>query len=58
MDSPCDSKDVVLVIDDEEAIAEMISELVEEFGCARVSFDNSAEALQHYEEGEDHAPHR
>lgn len=50
MDAVCDEKDIVLVIDDQAAIEEMIEALVEEHGCATVSFNNPAEALRHYEE--------
>jgi DNA-binding NtrC family response regulator len=50
MDRVCDEKDLVLVVDDEEVIEEMIEALVEAHGCAHVSFNNPAEALNHYEE--------
>lgn len=36
--------------DDQAAIEEMIEALVEEHGCATVSFNNPVEALRHYEE--------
>jgi two-component system, cell cycle sensor histidine kinase and response regulator CckA len=50
MDTVCDEKDIVLVIDDEEMIEEMIEALVENHGCAHVSFSDPTEALHYYEE--------
>ena len=46
----CDDKDVVLVVDDEEMIGEMIGHMVERHGCQHISFNDPAEALQHYRE--------
>lgn len=50
MDTVCEEKDIVLVIDDEEMVEEMIEAIVEDHGCAHVSFNNPAEALRYYEE--------
>jgi two-component system, cell cycle sensor histidine kinase and response regulator CckA len=50
MGTVCEEKDIVLVVDDEEMVEEMIEALVEEHGCAHVSFNNPAEALRYYEE--------
>ncbi len=44
----CDDKDVVLVVDDEEMIEKVIQQTVERRGCRTVSFNNSVEALQYY----------
>lgn len=44
----CDARDVILVVDDEEMIAEMIQGIVERHGCRHVSFSNPTEALQYY----------
>ena len=44
----CDDKDVILVVDDEEMIEEMIQGIVERHGCRHVSFSNPTEALQYY----------
>jgi DNA-binding NtrC family response regulator len=49
-DSPCTERDVVLIVDDQEIITEMISELVGIHGCAHVAFTDPAEALRHYRE--------
>jgi DNA-binding NtrC family response regulator len=44
----CDDKDVILVVDDEEMVEQMIVGLVESRGCMHVSFNDPAEALQYY----------
>ncbi len=44
----CDDKDVVLIVDDEAMIGEMIGRMVERYGCQYVSFDDPTEALQYY----------
>lgn len=44
----CDDKDVVLVVDDEAMIGEMIGNIVERHGCQHVSFNDPTEALQYY----------
>lgn len=44
IDTPCDEKDVILVVDDEE----MIGNMVERHGCQHVSFNDPTEALQYY----------
>ena len=44
----CDDKDIILVVDDEEAIEDMIEALVERRGCLHVSYSNPAEAPQYY----------
>jgi DNA-binding NtrC family response regulator len=44
----CDDKGVVLIVDDEEMIAEMIGDIVERHGCQHVSFNDPQEALQYY----------
>lgn len=44
----CGEEDFLLVTDDEEIIAEMIGELVEEFGCAHIAFNRPLEALEYY----------
>ena len=49
-DAGCNENDVVLVVDDEEMIAEMVAGLVDEFGCAYESFDDPLEALRYYKE--------
>jgi CheY-like chemotaxis protein len=44
----CHKEDFLLVTDDEEIIAEMIGELVEELGCAHIAFSRPLEALEYY----------
>ena len=41
---------MVLIVDDQEIITEMISELVGNNGCTHVSFNDPAEALRHHRE--------
>jgi CheY-like chemotaxis protein len=48
--SPCNDADTVLVVDDEEVVAEMIAELLGGFGCAHAAFSKSAKALRYYDE--------
>ena len=43
----CDDKDVVLVVDDEEMV---VQQTVERHGCQTASFNNPGEALQYYRE--------
>ena len=49
-DVVCDEKDVVIVVDDEAMIAEMIAELVDDFGCAYQSFSDPLKALHYYDQ--------
>ncbi len=44
----CDDKDVILVVDDDEMIEDMIGDMVERHGCQHVSFSDPTEALQYY----------
>jgi DNA-binding NtrC family response regulator len=46
----CSDHDLILVVDDEEAIEEMVEELVEEHGCPHVSFNDPRKALEYYRE--------
>jgi CheY-like chemotaxis protein len=46
----CDEKDVILVVDDEEMIAEMIQQMLERRGCQTISFNDPLEALHYYTE--------
>jgi DNA-binding NtrC family response regulator len=48
LETICDDKDVVLVVDDDEMIEDMIQGMVERHGCRNVSFNDPAEALQYY----------
>ncbi len=48
MDTICDDKDVILVVDDEEMVEEMIEAIVEDHGCAHTSFNDPVKALEHY----------
>lgn len=48
-DGGCSEKDVILIVDDDEAVAEMIAGLVDGFGCAYESFDDPVKALRYYE---------
>lgn len=52
VENPCDDKDVVLVVDDEETvgdiIGEMIGDMVERHGCQYVFFNDPTEALRYY----------
>ena len=43
----CDDKDVVPVVDDEEMV---VQQTVERHGCQTASFNNPGEALQYYRE--------
>ena len=45
----CSDRDIVMVVDDEEAIGEMIKGLLERHGCAHVSFSDPVKALEYYE---------
>jgi len=49
-DALCKEKDVVLVVDDEKLVAEAVSELVEDLGCACHSFNDPEKALSYFEE--------
>jgi CheY-like chemotaxis protein len=44
----CDEEDVVLVVDDDEMIAEMIDGMMERGGCSHTSFNDPVEALEYY----------
>jgi CheY-like chemotaxis protein len=44
----CDEKDVILVVDDEEMIVQVIDWMVERGGCLHASFNDPVEALEYY----------
>ncbi len=46
----CDDKDIVMVVDDEEMMEEMIEGMVQKHGCAHVSFDDPLSALRYFKE--------
>ena len=48
-DVACKEKEVILIVDDQEVIGEMIGALVEDHGCAHVSFSDPLGALSYYE---------
>jgi CheY-like chemotaxis protein len=48
LENLCYEKDVVLVVDDDEMVAELIDGMMERGGCPRTSFNDPAEALEYY----------
>ncbi len=48
-DVACNEKEVVLIVDDQEVIGELIGALIEDRGCAYVSFSDPLKALSYYE---------
>jgi FixJ family two-component response regulator len=50
IDKICDEKDVVMVVDDDEAIEQVIGELIGHYGCVHASFTDPAKALNYYKE--------